>query len=74
MLPGSWRSYRLLEAGDNGATEGTGEPLLVHSGDARVRLEWARDVVEADFAPGWLLDPNGYLAPVAVMVTATEDD
>ena len=36
MLPGSWRSYRLLEAGDNAATQGTGELLVVNSGDARV--------------------------------------
>ena len=35
---------------------------------------WAPEVVEAAFDAGWLLDPNGYLAPVAVMVTATEDD
>ena len=42
--------------------------------DARVRLEWAPEVVEAAFDAGWMLDPNGYLAPVAVMVTATEND
>ena len=74
VLPGSWRSYRLLEAGENAATGGTGELLVVNSGDGRVRQEWAPDVVEAAFEAGWLLDPNGYLAPVAVMVTATEDD
>ena len=34
----------------------------------------APEVVEAAFDAGWMLDPNGYLAPVAVMVTATEDD
>ena len=53
---------------------GTGELLVVNAGDDRVRLEWAPEVVEAAFDAGWLLDPNGYLAPVAVMVTATEDD
>ena len=31
-------------------------------------------LVGAAFDAGWMLDPNGYLAPVAVMVTATEDD
>jgi hypothetical protein len=31
-------------------------------------------VVEAAYENGWMLDPNGYLAPVAVMTTATEDD
>ena len=59
---------------EDAATDGTGVLLVVNSGDARVRLEWAPDVVEAAFDAGWLLDPNGYLAPVAVMITATEDD
>jgi hypothetical protein len=71
---GSWRSMTLVEAGDNAATEGTGELLVVNSGDGRVRLEWAPEVVDAAFGAGWMLDPNGYLAPVAVMVTATIDD
>jgi mannose-6-phosphate isomerase-like protein (cupin superfamily) len=79
VLPGSWRRFELLEAGtpENGgaaATDGTGELLVVNAGDGRVRLEWAPEVVEAAFDGGWMLDPNGYLAPVAVMVTATEDD
>ena len=38
------------------------------------RLEWAPEVVDAAFDAGWMLDPNGYLAPVGVMITATEDD
>jgi mannose-6-phosphate isomerase-like protein (cupin superfamily) len=71
---GSWRSYQLREPGENAATPGTGELLVVNSGDARVRQEWAPDVVESAFDAGWLLDPNGYLAPVGVMMTATEDD
>jgi mannose-6-phosphate isomerase-like protein (cupin superfamily) len=71
---GSWRSFELVEAGPDAVTEGTGELLVVNSGDGRVRLEWAPEVVNAAFDNGWLLDPNGYLAPVAVMVTATEDD
>jgi mannose-6-phosphate isomerase-like protein (cupin superfamily) len=71
---GSWRSYQLREPGENAATPGTGELLVVNSGDARVRQEWAPDVVEAAFDSGWLLDPNGYLAPVAVMINAAEDD
>jgi hypothetical protein len=70
----SWRRFELLEAGENAATAGTGELLVVNSGDGRVRLEWAPEVVEAAFDAGWMLDANGYLAPVAVMVTATEDD
>ncbi|SDU81117.1 hypothetical protein SAMN04488544_0327 [Microlunatus sagamiharensis] len=74
VLPGSWRRIELLEAGDDAAEDGTGELLVVNAGDGRVRLEWAPEVVEAAFDAGWMLDPNGYLAPVAVLVTATEDD
>ena len=71
---GSWRTIRWSRPGENAATEGTGELLVVNSGDGRVRLEWAPEVVDAAFEAGWMLDPNGYLAPVAVMVTATIDD
>ena len=71
---GSWRSFELVEAGPDAATEGTGELLVVNGGDDRIRLEWAPEVVEAAFDAGWMLDPNGYLAPVAIMTTATEDD
>jgi quercetin dioxygenase-like cupin family protein len=71
---GSWRSMTLVEAGENAATAGTGELLVVNSGDGRVRLEWAPEVVDAAYEAGWMIDPNGYLAPVAVMVTATIDD
>jgi mannose-6-phosphate isomerase-like protein (cupin superfamily) len=71
---GSWRTVELVEAGPDAAAEGTGELLVVNSSDARVRLEWAPEVVGAAFDAGWMLDPNGYLAPVAVMITATEDD
>ena len=71
---GSWRTIRCVEAAANAATEGTAELLVVNSGDGRVRLEWAPEVVDAAFGAGWMLDPNGYLAPVAVLVTATIDD
>ncbi len=70
---GSWRRLELIEAAD-GADTGTGELIVVNSGEGRIRLEWAPEVVEAAFDAGWMLDPNGYLAPVAVMITATEDD
>ena len=70
---GVW-DVTLNEGGADAATEGTGELLVVNSGDGRVRLEWAPEVVDAAFAAGWMLDPNGYLAPVAVLVTATIDD
>ena len=47
---------------------------MVNSGDDRVYLEWAPEVVGAARDADWMIDPNGYLAPVGVMVTATEDD
>lgn len=56
------------------ATEGSGELIVVNSGDGRVRFGWGSDVVEQAFDAGWMLDPNGYLAPVGVMITASEDD
>ena len=71
---GSWRSIRVRggrrerrHRGHRGAAGG-------QRGDGRVRLEWAPEVVDAAFEAGWMLDPNGYVAPVAVMVTATMDD
>lgn len=72
--PGSWREVELLELGDATNAAGTGEMIIVNSGNGRVRLEWAPEVIDAAFEAGWMLDPNGYLAPVAVMITATEDD
>ncbi|MFN3950267.1 cupin domain-containing protein [Microbacterium sp.] len=67
---GAWRAFRCIEAGETGA----GELLVVNSGDDRVYLEWAPEVVDAARDADWMIDPNGYLAPVGVMVTATEDD
>lgn len=67
---GAWRAFRCVEAGDSGA----GELLVVNAGDDRVYLEWAPEVVDAARDADWMIDPNGYLAPVGVMVTATEDD
>ena len=69
---GSWRSVEVLEGDADSA--GAAELVVVNGGEGRVRLEWAPEVVEAAFDAGWMLDPNGYLAPVAVMITATEDD
>ena len=68
--PGAWRAFRCIEAGDDGA----GELLVINAGDDRVYLDWAPEVVDAARDADWMLDPNGYLAPVGVMVTATEDD
>lgn len=73
--PGAWRSFEMVEVGaGQTATPGTGELLVVNGGDGRVRLEWAPEVVDAARQAGQVLDPNGYVAPAAVMVTATEDD
>jgi quercetin dioxygenase-like cupin family protein len=68
--PGAWRAFRCVEADESGV----GELLVVNSGDDRVYLEWAPEVVDAARDADWMIDPNGYLAPVGVMVTATEDD
>ena len=67
---GAWRAFRCVEAGESGA----GELLVVNAGDDRVYLEWAPEVVDAARDADWMIDPNGYLAPVGVMITATEDD
>ncbi|WP_457101915.1 hypothetical protein [Microbacterium sp. P5_E9] len=67
---GAWREFRCIEADDSGV----GELLVVNAGDDRVYLEWAPEVVDAARAADWMIDPNGYLAPVGVMITATEDD
>lgn len=67
---GAWRSFRCVEAGP----DGYGELLVINSGDDRVYLEWAPEVLAAARENDWTIDPNGYLAPLGVMVTATEDD
>jgi mannose-6-phosphate isomerase-like protein (cupin superfamily) len=73
--PGSWRSLELIET-DLGrpADADMGELLVVNGSDARVRLEWDETVVEQARKAGWVIDPNGYLAPASVMGTATDDD
>lgn len=67
---GSWRSYVCVEDGESGP----GEILVINGGDDRVYLEWAPEVIAAAEAADLTIDPNGYLAPLGVMVTATEDD
>ena len=66
----SWRSYVCVEDGESGP----GEILVINGGDDRVYLEWAPEVIAAAEAADLTIDPNGYLAPLGVMVTATEDD
>lgn len=71
----SWRSFELLDSGAGRAAEqDTGELLVVNGGDGRVRLQWDDTVVDQARSAGWVIDPNGYLAPASVMVTATDDD
>lgn len=72
---GAWRSLVLVASeGGRSAEPGMGEIVVVNGGDDRVRLQWDGDVVDDARQLGQVLDPNGYLAPAAVMVTATEDD
>lgn len=72
---GAWRSVEVLDT-DSGqpAVPGTGELLVVCAGDDRVRLQWHPEVVRDAAAFGQVLDANGYVAPVSVVRTATDDD
>ncbi|HZA33177.1 MAG TPA: hypothetical protein VE462_16860 [Propionibacteriaceae bacterium] len=73
--PGSWRSFELVETGlGRPADSDLGELLVVNGSDGRVRVEWDEAVVERARKAGWVIDPNGYLAPASVMGTATDDD
>jgi mannose-6-phosphate isomerase-like protein (cupin superfamily) len=65
--PGAWRSFTQLD-------DGEGELLVVTGGDGRTLLDWSPEVVTAARRGGRVLDPNGYLAPAAVLASATEDD
>lgn len=72
---GAWRSFHVVDTESGRAVDdGTAELLVVTGGDARVTLEWTPEVVEDARRAGQVLDPNGYLAPAAVLATATEDD
>lgn len=71
----AWRSFHVVDTDTGRAAEpGTAELLVVTGGDARVRLDWAPEVVDEARQSGDVLDPNGYLAPASVLATATEDD
>ncbi|MYW01461.1 hypothetical protein GT354_24915, partial [Streptomyces sp. SID3343] len=50
-----------------------GELLVVTGGDARVRLDWAREVVSAARAGGVARDHGGYLAPSALVPRTAPD-
>lgn len=70
----AWRRFYCIQSGDTAATPGTGELLIINAGDDRVRLEWAPDVTALAHRGGWVIDPNGYIAPSVIMEAATEDD
>ncbi len=57
---GAWRALR--NTGDDTATM-----LVINGGDGRVRLEWDGEVVKAAADAGVALDPNGYVAPYALV-------
>ncbi|PDQ36232.1 MAG: hypothetical protein B5766_02005 [Candidatus Lumbricidophila eiseniae] len=67
---GAWRAFRCIDSGHSDK----GEILVINAGDDRVYLDWAPEVVDAAREADWMIDPNGYLAPVGVMLAATEDD
>ena len=67
---GAWRSITLVDAPE----EGTGELLVINSGDARTHVTWAPEVVDAARDAGSVLDANRYLAPAAALAFATVDD
>ncbi|MGE0315429.1 MAG: cupin domain-containing protein [Lautropia sp.] len=52
----AWRSV-------HNAGRGAAEVLLMTSGDARKRIEWAPEVVAAAAAAGLAIDADGFLAP-----------
>jgi len=61
---GIWRS--LAAAGG-----GPVEAALITAGDARKRITWAPDVVQAALQAGTVLDHDGHVAPLALMPPPT---
>lgn len=61
--PGAKRSLKATATGEDGHAE----ILVVVEGDERARLEWSEDVVSAARDAGWVLDPNGYVAPALLL-------
>ena len=57
---GAWRSLRAV--GDMPATI-----AVITAGDGRARIEWDPAIVSAASAAGAGIDPDGYLAPVALL-------
>lgn len=61
---GAWRS--LAASGDAPV-----EAALVTAGDARKRIAWAPEVVQAALQAGTVLDHDGHVAPLALLPPAT---
>ncbi|HEX7351707.1 hypothetical protein [Brachybacterium sp.] len=64
--PGARRSLKALAAGE----DGTSEILVVVEGDGRAHQRWSDEVVAAAQDAGWVLDPNGYVAPSALLANS----
>ena len=60
---GTWRS---LAAGD-----GPVELALITAGDARKRITWAPEIVQAALHAGTVLDHDGHVAPLALLPPTT---
>jgi len=60
---GTWRSLA--------AADGPVEAALVTAGDARKRIAWAPEIVQAAMQAGAVLDHDGHVAPLALMPPAT---
>jgi quercetin dioxygenase-like cupin family protein len=58
--PGAWRQFEAV--GDDAM-----QFVVLTEGDGRVYLEWADDVVAEAKAAGVAVDPNGYVAPAALL-------
>ena len=60
--------WRTLRAGDQGATL-----AVITAGDGRAHAQWDPAIVEAARAAGVGIDPDGYLAPIALLNPAFTD-
>ena len=59
---GSWRRFQLLEAGENTATAGTGELLVVNGENGRFAWSGHRKL-ESAFDAGWMLSTQRLSRP-----------
>ena len=57
--------WRAVAAGSDGA-----EIILITAGDARKRITWPEETVEAARQAGWGIDHNGFIAPAALLPAA----